>query len=143
MSRLDQNLTDAERRERARRWRERRRAAVRRYEQKLRESGASKYRSIGSNRERRRKRFERAYESESRVRWTKRLPCTICRACPSEVAHVRSRAAGGTAADTVPLCRQHHRESHAMGIESFQRFYNVDLAAEARAVDEAWRERQG
>lgn len=95
------------------------------------------------NRERRKREFARAYGSKARARWTKRLPCLICRKCPTEVAHVRSRAAGGTAAETVPLCREHHREQHDTGVESFEARHGIDLADEARAVEAAWRERQG
>ena len=48
----------------------------------------------------------------------------------SECAHVVSRGAGGDdRANTVPLCMRHHRQQHAVGIETFQRTYGLDLAA--------------
>ena len=63
------------------------------------------------------------------------LPCCICRAPPpSDPAHVRSRGAGGKDKDTVPMCRQHHQDQHQIGIKTFQRIYEVDLAAIARQI---------
>lgn len=73
------------------------------------------------------------------------LPCAlrghdagICG--PSEAAHVRSRGAGGTAKDLVPLCQRHHAEQHSMGILTFQEHYEIDLQAIA---DDLWRNREG
>jgi hypothetical protein len=70
------------------------------------------------------------------------LPC-VCRGAdcgPSEAAHVRSRGAGGTAADLVPLCRRHHAEQHAVGVDTFQARHNLDLRAIA---DDLWADHSG
>jgi hypothetical protein len=66
------------------------------------------------------------------------LPCCV-RTCdeppPSEAAHVRSRGAGGRdRANVAPLCRDHHREQHTIGIVSFEAEHDLDLEAVARAV---------
>lgn len=53
---------------------------------------------------------------------------------PIEAAHVRSRGAGGGRRDLVPLCRGHHRQQHAIGIESFAARWGVDLRGEADAI---------
>jgi hypothetical protein len=52
-----------------------------------------------------------------------------------QVAHVRSRGAGGADwANVVGLCPDHHHEQGAQGIESFQRCYEIDLEQLAGAV---------
>lgn len=43
--------------------------------------------------------------------------------------HIPSRGAGGTDADTVPLCTRHHDESHAIGQDSFWSRCGVDPEA--------------
>lgn len=46
----------------------------------------------------------------------RQLPCCACGAKPpSEPDHVRSRGAGGTDEDTVPMCRTCHDLRHAFG----------------------------
>ena len=59
--------------------------------------------------------------------------CVVGHRCGGQIqaAHVKSRGAGGTARDLVGMCALHHGESHAMGIQTFQKFYEIDLAAEA------------
>jgi hypothetical protein len=62
------------------------------------------------------------------------LPCVVCGVSPSDPAHVRSRGAGGTDADTVPLCRTHHQEQHQIGLRSFERLHGLDLELVARSL---------
>lgn len=50
-----------------------------------------------------------------------------CTHGPSDFAHVKSRGAGGGDETGVSLCREHHTEQHAIGIETFQRRYGIDL----------------
>lgn len=85
-----------------------------------------------ANRKRQRARFERAYGSPANVERIRNTPCVICGRTPSEAAHVRSRGAGGTWRDIVPLCSEHHREQHQVGIATFERRHKIDLAALAR-----------
>ena len=78
--------------------------------------------------------------------WIRTLPCLLCdnlavldwidagKPCggPVECAHVRSRGAGGPdVANTVPLCRKHHRQQHDIGIRSFERIYGISLELKA------------
>ena len=74
------------------------------------------------------------------------LPCCVpsCRALPpSDPAHVRSRGAGGKDwANVVPLCNRHHRQSHDVGIESFQRMHNVVLEVVAGRIAELVKEHE-
>ena len=70
--------------------------------------------------------------SAKHLRWIRTLRCIdpLCQARNIEAAHVRhGLPAGGMAgvgikpADywTVPLCREHHREAHTKGHETFER----------------------
>lgn len=75
---------------------------------------------------------------EDRVRW---MPCVVCLKFGTrhraEVAHVKSRGAGGgIAGNVVPLCRFHHIAQHQQGIQSFQEEYGIDLAHEAEIVQQ-------
>jgi hypothetical protein len=56
-----------------------------------------------------------------------------------ECAHVRSRAAGGRSNATVPLCKGHHSEQHAVGIKTFAAKYGLDLEALAAEYESLWR----
>jgi hypothetical protein len=89
-----------------------------------------------ANPKRKRVRFARAYRSEAYLAHIQRMPCAICDALPSEAAHVRSRGAGGTWEDLVPLCRDHHREQHQVGIQTFQRVHGIDLVELADAISD-------
>ena len=68
------------------------------------------------------------------VRW---MPCCVP-ACiarlPSDPHHAKSRGAGGTSADLVPLCHPHHVEIHAVGRRTFERAHGVELATEAERI---------
>lgn len=70
-------------------------------------------------------------EEADRVR---ALPCLVCKALPSDPAHVTSRGAGGGRFDLVPLCRVHHDQQHLVGAHSFAGCYRLDLRAEADRV---------
>lgn len=52
----------------------------------------------------------------------------------SDPHHVPTRGAGGVDKDTVPLCREHHREWHDIGEQSFDAKYGVNLRAVAKAI---------
>jgi hypothetical protein len=64
------------------------------------------------------------------------LPCTVLGCCvsPCQPAHVKSRGAGGGRFDIVPLCHEHHREQHSVGIKTFAAKYALDLRAEADRI---------
>jgi hypothetical protein len=88
-----------------------------------------------ANAKRKRARFARAYGSGDNVARVQSMACIVCNRTPSEAAHVRSRGAGGTWRDIVPLCRDHHREQHAIGIQTFEATYGLDLAAIAAHIN--------
>lgn len=46
-----------------------------------------------------------------------------------DFAHVKTRGAGGHDCYGVSLCRIHHAEQHAIGVDTFQRKYGIDLWA--------------
>lgn len=86
------------------------------------------------NRKRKAALWATQYGSLARVIAVKALPSVVSGRTPCVNAHVRSRGAGGTYRDIVPLTDAEHRELHAIGIASFQAKYNVSLTAEAARV---------
>jgi hypothetical protein len=82
--------------------------------------------------------IERAPERVFRYheKWVRGHACCVreCQQTHIEVHHVRSAATAGTALKppswrTVSLCSAHHSQLHAIGIDTFQRTYGIDLAA--------------
>jgi len=106
-------------------------------------NGARKRRLRSVNPERRERRWQEAFGSEARVEWVRKQPCEVCGERPSENAHVRSRGAGGTHEDVVPLCAPHHRQQHDIGIRSFSELHHIDLARAARETHARWLEERG
>src|SRR5262245_6313406 len=54
-----------------------------------------------------------------------------------EVAHVKSRGAGGgDVGNVVPLCTKHHARQHTMGRSAFEMAYRRNLATEAQYLAE-------
>ena len=69
----------------------------------------------------------------------RRQRCIVCAThLDIEACHVRSRGAGGTADDLVPMCRNHHLEQHAIGVRTFAARHNLDLGAEAERHEALW-----
>lgn len=64
------------------------------------------------------------------------MACVVGQGCRGRIhaAHARSRGAGGTRRDLVPLCELHHREQHQRGIKTFEADHGLDLAGEAAKV---------
>ena len=86
--------------------------------------------------------FERDFGGTARLRWIQMQPCCVCGGWPSEAAHAKSRGAGGTAEDMVPMCTRHHREQHDTGIETFQERHGVNLAEIAAKYAGRWWDRE-
>ena len=84
--------------------------------------------------------FKEQFFSKARVRWVKGLSCSVpgCYSNPCDNAHIRSRGAGGTYRDIIPLCRYHHVEQHTAGIKTFAFKYGLDLKELAKATASAW-----
>lgn len=61
------------------------------------------------------------------LEFIRRRKCLVCRKNHPDAHHVRSRGAGGSDYDTVPLCRKHHTELHQIGQGTFQSHYNMNL----------------
>ena len=84
-------------------------------------------------------------EKDSHREFVRAVGCLLARsgcAYTVEVHHVKSRAAGGTYRDLVPLCLYHHRSVHDMGRDTFAARHDIDLAAEAAHLFERhYRER--
>lgn len=92
----------------------------------------------------RRKREKMDLREETRVRSPRHLrfvrlhECAAGRQCglgfagPIEAAHVRLGTDGGTGIKpgdnwAIPLCPYHHRQQHAMGENTFEREYKIDM----------------
>lgn len=92
----------------------------------------------GANARRRRARYEAAFGK--RGDYIRRMPCLLWAKGPSlcegqvQAAHVRSRGAGGTRRDLVPLCAGHHEQQHRWGIVTFQDRHRLDLFAVAAEI---------
>ncbi len=88
------------------------------------------------NPKRAKKRQEQAYGDKAK--YIRSLPCCVChKPGPSDPHHYPTRAAGGTSKDLVPLCREHHREFHDTGADTFQRRHYIDLKSRAERY-EGW-----
>jgi hypothetical protein len=62
--------------------------------------------------------------------------CCVVPGCDEQdvdFAHVKTVGSGGDDSQAVSLCRRHHSIQHALGIETFQIKYGVDLWAIAAA----------
>jgi hypothetical protein len=93
------------------------------------------------NRARRAKRFAATFGGPERVAWINSLPC-LCEGrhpnCsgPTVTAHVRSRGAGGTWRDVVPLSSGCHAAQHAAGWGRWHELAGLDLGSARDRADE-------
>jgi len=57
--------------------------------------------------------------------------CIACGATPCDVAHIRSRGAGGGDQEfnLLSLCRLHHSQQHAIGWKKFTEKHNSVMAS--------------
>jgi hypothetical protein len=92
-----------------------------------------------------REKFAREYHSDERRRWVAELPCLVCSMTPCENCHTQNDGMGrkGSYTTIVPLCACHHRESHAIGVRSFEEKYTRPLCGRtleswAETVESAW-----
>ena len=69
--------------------------------------------------------FKRNFHSALRVAWIRGLPCDVTREHKGECvnAHMKSRGAGGTWRDIVPLSWECHQDFDTMPDEKFERKY--------------------
>jgi hypothetical protein len=69
------------------------------------------------------------------LKWIKRLPCAVRRSICSRIMHPHHVRTGGTGGMgmkppdrcAVPLCATHHDEFDAIGVQTFEALYAVDL----------------
>lgn len=75
--------------------------------------------------------FERNFHSQERVRFIKSLPCEVTKR-PSDTvvnAHMKSRGAGGTYRDIVPLSSVVHQHFDEMSQATFEMTYRRSKAS--------------
>jgi hypothetical protein len=96
------------------------------------------------NPERRERLFAKAFNSEAFVEFVKRFGCIVpgCDDRKIEVMHWRSRGAGGTWTETVPCCRDHHAESHDIGIDTFRAKYGLDFQSASADLIDRWEQEE-
>ena len=75
--------------------------------------------------------FERSFHSQERVRFINSLPCEVTGRSSEGVhnAHMKSRAAGGTYKDIVPLSPVVHQHFDEMPESVFERTYKRSKAS--------------
>lgn len=67
----------------------------------------------------------------------RRKPCLVCGALPCDAAHIKTVGSGGgdkivnaegeIVVNLIPLCRKHHVEQHAIGIDTFFKKYSIKV----------------
>jgi hypothetical protein len=87
--------------------------------------------------------YVRCYESRERCRWVAQLACSVlnCGAGPCDNAHAPGDSGAGYKASAryvLPLCRAHHRESHQIGVATFEAKYGIRLADDAARTQSLW-----
>lgn len=80
------------------------------------------------------KRFRKHYYSEAYVLAIKAMHCLSCRKRPCHAHHVKTKGAGGTYRDLVPLCPKHHMELHNSGRKTFAAGHSVNLTEQAERI---------
>jgi|SRR3990172_4190994 len=82
-----------------------------------------------------------------RREWTRQQPCLCCepgkQSTPTESAHVHTKRNAGDDHNLIPLCGEHHKQQHAIGVVSFASMHGKDLEAEASRYWDAYDKEQG
>lgn len=69
---------------------------------------------------------------EGFLEYTRQKKCAVCLSpAPNDPHHLTSRGAGGSDLTAIPLCRDCHREYHAVGQKHFEKRHNVTLWKQA------------
>lgn len=90
--------------------------------------------------------FARAYGSAERVEWVKAQECVVRGVIGhgGTIENVHTMTGGGSrkadARFIVPMCKEHHRELHTFGKQTFEFKYLVPLDDRAARTELAWRE---
>ena len=85
--------------------------------------------TAGRKSERTKALFARNFHSRERVEWIRDLPCALTGLeGQSHNAHMKSRGAGGTYEDIVPLSFRGHRDYDELGEEEFEARYGTTKA---------------
>jgi len=84
-----------------------------------------------------------AWKSHKYLAHVRTRPCCVCGYPDVQAHHIRFSHIAGIGMkppDTwaIPLCHQHHREWHDMGITSFQKKYEVDIYRELFEISKSW-----
>ena len=92
--------------------------------------------------------FEKHFHSQERVLFFKSLPCEVTKR-PSETvvnAHMKSRGAGGTYKDIVPLAWDVHHDFDVIGESEFEQKWGrskLSIRDRAPAYQQLWEDRNG
>ena len=93
-------------------------------------------------RERKKERFKKHWHSEERIAWIRTLPCELtCKRISIHNAHMKSRGAGGTYKDIVPLQFLAHKDFDELPNEKFEKKYGrtkQSVRDRAKHYQELW-----
>lgn len=96
--------------------------------------------------QKKKQKFERQFHSQERVEFFRRLPCELTgTANQSHNAHMKSRGAGGSYKDIVPLQFMAHKDFDEMPNEKFEAKYKrtkQSVKDKAPAYHQLWKERR-
>ena len=70
---------------------------------------------------------EKRIVNKSHLDRVKKMQCLICLKLGVDAHHLDSVGSGGSDFSVVPLCRDHHREFHTMGIILFEEKYKINI----------------
>lgn len=89
---------------------------------------------------------QKTWKSKKYLDHVWQYPCVICGRMPVEAHHVRYSFNSGTGIKpgdcwTIPLCQEHHRELHQIGMKSFQKKYDINIHKELFLIAKAWIEK--
>lgn len=94
------------------------------------------------NHARKAKALLRAYGPPERREFVRALSCRVvlCVLGPIEQVHAAGGGVGrkADASLILPLCRDHHRLLHTMGVKSFERVFNINLREQASITERLW-----
>lgn len=77
-------------------------------------------------------------EDEEYLDFIRSQPCLVCLTPPCDPEHVYRQAHGRNDYLAAPLCRKHHTERGAMGVQTWEDHYKIDIKDAILACITTW-----